>query len=323
MRLGTNIALLLCWTVAERAHAADTLPAPNPASTGRPAVLVPPLPKSPLAEFRELLALTPQELERVLGEKPEPLRVFLKAKLGEYTALTPQERELRLRATELRWYLRPLMALTPTNRTERLTTVPEDYRRQVEERLKQWDLLAADVQKDVLENERTIHFLRLEASTARARDALNDLAPEPRRRLESELKRWTALPPERRQRMFDHFQKFFELSPQEKAKTLEMLSSSERQEMERTLRGFETLPPEQRRDCLNSFRKFANMTPAERASFLNSVERWKALTAAERETWRKLSQQLPPLPPGAVHPPLPPVLPPLPITRPTDTNAGG
>jgi hypothetical protein len=48
------------------------------------------------------------------------------------------------------------------------------------------------------------------------------------------------------------------------------------------------------------------MTPAERAQFLKNAERWKEMSAADRQTWRTLVAKLPPLPPGFGLPPLPP-----------------
>jgi hypothetical protein len=335
MRIGTQVIGLICWAIASqtgRAEAAELTPGAARSSPRPSPVTLPPLPRSPIDEFRLLLALDSEELGRTLAKKTEAEQKFLNAKLAEYNALTREERELRLRATELRWYLRPLMSLAPANRSERLATVPDDYRALLEQRLKQWDLLLPDVQKEFLENEWTIHyFLRLESSTGAAQNAMmNDFSPERRQRLEAELSRWRALPQERRQRMCDHFQQFFELSSRDKEKTLGVLSDAERREMEKTLRAFEQLPPDQRRLCLNSFRKFANMTAEEQIQFLKNVDRWKTMTLSERATWRSLVDRLPPLPPGFGQPPLPPGFPrqintssPLPSPRSLGTNAGG
>src|SRR4051794_15374769 len=91
---------------------------PSPA---QPVAVAPPLPsvptlKSPVDRFRELLALSPMERRRSLTNRPIDLQRRTLAKLREYDALSPNERQLRLQATELRWYLRPLMELSPTNR---------------------------------------------------------------------------------------------------------------------------------------------------------------------------------------------------------------
>ncbi|HKS36186.1 MAG TPA: DUF3106 domain-containing protein [Verrucomicrobiae bacterium] len=303
-------------------------PAPATTASARP---TPPLPQPPIAYFRELLALGPEELERSLSEKPEVQRKFLKAKLLEYTALNPGEREARLRATELRWYLRPLMETPTTNRIPSLARVPDGIRILVEQRLEEWDLLPPEVQRRVLENESIIrYFFRSERSLPAQRVAVvREISPERSEILERELAGWLALPRDRQRQMCDRFGRFFELPPDEKAKTLEALPDEERRQMEKTLEAFERLPAPQRRLCINSFSKFAGMTPDERAQFLKNAERWKEMTLEDRRTWRTLVTQLPPLPPGFGQPPLPPgarrpgSMPPLPpgnVNPPNATN---
>ncbi len=80
--------------------------------------------KSPVDFFRQLLAMTPDERDDFLTNRPPEIRARILGKVAEYEALGPNERELRLRATELRWYLMPLLQEPPTNRTVRLAQVP-------------------------------------------------------------------------------------------------------------------------------------------------------------------------------------------------------
>ena len=61
------------------------------------------LPVSPVAYFRKLLAMSPQQRESALAKKSPAVRARILAKVNEYIALDPDERELRLRATEVRW----------------------------------------------------------------------------------------------------------------------------------------------------------------------------------------------------------------------------
>ena len=314
MRAQIHFAWLICWGLGQGAAFAEPArnqspltPATNAVS---PAPPLPPLPKSRVAYFRELLAMSPAELEHALARTPEPNRKVLQAKLREYTALPPEEREASLRATELRWYLRPLMEMAPTNRTAQVASIPAEYRALVEERLKQWDATSPETKKEVLENEWTIScFLRLQsASPSQRESALKGLSPALRQKLQSLLAAWLELPPQLRQRMCDNFQQFFELSPREQERTLSAFSDAERREMEKTLLAFAKLPPEQRRICIASFRKFANMTPDELAQFLKNAERWKEMSPGDRQTWRMLVTKLPPPPPGFGEPPLPPPL---------------
>ena len=312
MRAPMSIArLLLCWSLAHVAVMAQPAGgaglSSSSATAGAPAP--PPVPKSRVAYFRDLLAMGPVELSKALRGLPENQRNALQAKLREYAALTPTEREARLRATELRWYLRPLMNAPSDRRADQVASVPVEYRTLVEDRLRQWDALPHETQKEVLENEWTLpYFLRLQsASLSEREDALRDFSPGQRQKLERQLAFWQALPLEHRQRMGEYFRQFFELSAKEKEKTLNTLSDAERQEMEKTLQAFESLPPAQRRACINSFQKFASMSPPERAQFLKNAGRWKEMSAGERQTWRMLVAKLPPLPPGFGEPPIPQV----------------
>src|SRR2546430_1162442 len=83
---------------------AAAAPTNAPGNTRRP-----PLPPPPIAYFRQLLGLRQVDLDKTLAGIAEPIRTNLQAKLREYAALTADERETRLQATELQWYLGPLM----------------------------------------------------------------------------------------------------------------------------------------------------------------------------------------------------------------------
>jgi hypothetical protein len=200
------------------------------------------------------------------------------------------------------------MRTPPTNRVVQLTLVPDEYRTMVEERLKIWDLLTPEIQREVRESEWTIRWLeQLRSASASQKTSLtNDLPLPQREKLEQQLASWLALPPAQRQRMCDRFQQFFELSPREKEKILSALPDAERGEMDKTLQAFEKLPTEQRGLCVSSFTNFANMTPEDRARFLKNAERWREMPPDDRQTWRTLVTKLPPLPPGFGKPPLPP-----------------
>src|SRR2546425_11475022 len=109
MRPTRYIIWLICWTVAAFPTQSANQ-APTPAAATRPDALeLPPVPKPQVTYFRELLALGPTELDRALAAIPDPGRNKLRSKLKEYAALALDEREARLRATELQWYLTPMM----------------------------------------------------------------------------------------------------------------------------------------------------------------------------------------------------------------------
>jgi predicted Fe-S protein YdhL (DUF1289 family) len=253
--------------------------------------------KSPVDFFRELLALTPDERDVFLTNRPPEIRVRILAKVAEYEALDPNERELRLRATELRWYLMPLLRESPTNRAAQLALVPADMRELVQNRLDEWTILPPSLRDEFLENERILrYFAHVDLSNSPAEDS--GQAPS-----DAERAHWNALSEPERRQVADGFNQFFGLTPDEKQAALNTLSEPERRQMGKTLQAFDKMPAAQRAECVSAFAKFASMTAPEKAEFLKNAERWSAMSPAERQAWRDLVvnvPQWPPLPIGFV-----------------------
>jgi hypothetical protein len=280
----------------------------TPPAAARVAPPLPPIPQSPVALFRELLAATPEQLETRLSGRTEAYQHAIRTKVREYHTLPAPEREARLAATEFRWYLRTLLGLSPANRPQPLQQAPATLRPLLEQRLREWDQLPTQTQRDLLQYERTLANILGPGTSAReTAPPSRPTPPVPHPDLNRQLERWQSLPEDQREKAFAQFQKFFELSPRQKEKTLNTLSESERRQMESTLRAFERLAPEQRLLCLRSFEKFVSLSPRERSEFLRSADRWSDLDPADREVWRRLVTQMPPLPPGFGRPPLPPM----------------
>ncbi len=255
--------------------------------------------KSPVDFFRQLLAMTPDERDVFLTNRPPEIRQRILAKVGEYEAMNPNDRELRLRATELRWYLMPLLRDSPTNRAARLAQIPDDVRELVQARLEEWSILPPTLQEEFLENE---HILRYFAHMDVSNSPSENFGREPN---EAERAHWNELSEPEQRQVAAGFNHFFELTPDEKQAALNTLSETERSQMEKTLLAFDKMPPSQREECVNAFAKFASMTPPEKAEFLKNAQRWSALSPAERQAWRDLVvnvPQWPPLPVGFVVP---------------------
>ena len=236
--------------------------------------LTPPLPtlKSPVESFRVLLALPTSERKQYLTNRPVDVQKRLVEKVREYQALTPEERELRLTTTELRWYLLPLMSAPGSNRPAQLALIPPGPRELVATRLEQWDQLTPPVQQQLLTNHPTAgYFIGGESGS-----------PLP-------------VPPSEqiRRKLQGRFNRLLELTAGEKDKVLRSLSEAERRQMEKTLAAYEKLSPGQRQQCLRSFTQFATMSPAERQEFLKNAERWSQMSPAERQAWRELVSTAP------------------------------
>lgn len=290
----------------------------------------PPLPvmKSPVDLFRELLNSPPAEREKMLADRPGDARARLLEKVREYQTMDANERELKLRATELRWWLLPLMRLPAGSRAAHLSQIPGYLRPLVESRLQVWDLLPPALQTELLDQEYAARiFTRVQnTNTTQLEMLLKQVPVERQQQLRSSLNRWAAMSDAERSKTAERFDHYFELDGRERAKVLNKLSDTERQQMEQALQSFEKMPSEKRLACVRSFQKFASMSPAERLQFLKNAERWEQMPPVEREKWRRLVRQVPefpPLPPGfeAGSPPLPPALPNL--RTPPVTNGGG
>lgn len=270
----------------------------------------PPQPLPPVALFRTLLATNAEGRDRLLSGRSARQRKVLEGKLTEYELMPAEERELRLQATELRYYLRPLLTAEPARRSNDLAFVPARLQPVVTLRLRDWDALPEETRQAMLAFDEAVQSGRPPAPGSGATD--NAAARE----AEDRLARWQGIAPDRRESLMTRFERFFEMPAQQQEQALEHLSAAERQAMEETLRTFAGLSPAQRRTCLNSFRKFADLSPRERSAFLRNADRWRELSAEERAKWRRLVASLPPLPPG-LDPgiPLPPTPPAAPARR--------
>lgn len=280
--------------------------APKP-GTRREAPPVP-VPVSPTARFRELLAATPAEREALLARKSPAARALIESKLKEFSALRPDEREIRLRVAQLQDSLRPLLAAPRDRRDGLLAQVAPEDRDWIMERLAAWDALPESERHDLLDGERQLPlFLRQpEADSRQLERVVDSLPPERREAAGAQLQRWLALTPAERSRKAAAFSRFFDLSPKERETALRHLSGTELRQMEKTLSDFATLDPASRERCLQGFRQFEALGPAEREQFLRNAEVWKALSPNDRAAWRRLvgrtltPSPLPPLPQAEV-----------------------
>jgi hypothetical protein len=298
------------------AEPVTNVPAPRKLFSAPANLSLPPVPhsKSPVDLFRELLAMTPAERQNYLTNRPPEIRERILDKLREYKALDPNERELRLRATELRWYLLPLLHEFPTNRATQLAAIPDDLQPLVKNRLMQWDILPPPLQKEFFESERALrYFTHVDSSNSPPMPPIppghgwHHGPPDP------DLAHWNTLAEDQRQKITAQCNQFFELTPMEKKKTLNTLSDAERQQMEKTLETFGQLPPVQRRQCIRAFTEFAGMSAQEKQDFLKNARRWSQISPKERQAWRDLVTHIPewpPLPPELM-PPMPPMPPQL------------
>ena len=284
-------------TLAAGCLLAQPAPAPGKAAPGLP---YPPLTPSPVEIFRTLLLTNTAGREAVLTNKSAHYQQVLRTKIREYEAMTATDREAKLQASQLQWYLPPLMKMKPADRAPRLASIPQPDRNLIAQRLGLWGTLPPQLQKDVLENQ-TVIRLFVQPESSGPRPTLNT---GQQGELQGQLDRWNQLPAARREQVLANFNKFFDLRPEEKSRALANLTATEQAQMAQTLSEFGTLPKEDRAQAMQGFKKFAQLTPTERAAFLKTAERWRTMSEKDRETWRRIVARLQTGPPA--QPPLPP-----------------
>ena len=79
--------------------------------------------------------MTPEQRKQAVANRPPETQKQILAKVREYLSLKPEDREARLQATELRWYLFPILHTPATNRPAQLAFIPADLRKLAEDRL--------------------------------------------------------------------------------------------------------------------------------------------------------------------------------------------
>ena len=285
-------ALLLLATTVEAATAPPPLP---------------PLPVSPVATFRELMALPPPAQEVALQRRPEAQRAVLRARLEEYARLPEAVREERLRATDLYWHLNQLMRRAPGERADLLRQSPADLREVLTERLALWDRLPESDRDALLAHDRAVRYL---ARTATGRTPpLPPVVQKPVRTLSPPMpplpvraaRDWVqlqSLSPAQRSHLRERWERWVDLSPGAVERLTNELPAEDRERLAQVLQRFAALPAGQRRACLESFSRLTSLPASDLVDFLRHAQRWEELSAEERESWRQVAVKLPPLPPA-------------------------
>jgi Protein of unknown function (DUF3106) len=272
--------------------------------------------------FRQLLAASPTEREKLLAGKSAAHRQVLTNSLQSFDSANPEEREHRLRLLQVRFDLAELMRLAPHQRAGRLQFVPASERPLIEERLRLWDQCSPDDQKVLLEQERLVRVTSVLAPMpGRGVIALSSAASNQLYQIESTLDRFKNLPESKRAEIQSNFDRLFDLPDPASAKQqLDSLpfSAVEREQMEKTLAQFRSLSKPQRDTCIRNFRKLSQLPPEELRRFLRNAEEWQKMTPKDREEWRRVINTLPPFPSGMGLSPGPPI-PPAPASKPLST----
>ena len=243
---------------------------------------------SPVETFRKMMAMPPADLQRALESYPPENRARIVSKVEEYRSLPLKTRELKLRVTELRWYLIPLLKVPREERAGLLKSVPEPYKDWIGARLDEWDIWPVDLKAEVLEYEDLMHYFIGRNTELERQAVFEDLPKNSGAALGKKLAEWRSLPIEQRQQMYGGFRHYFELSDEEQKLVLATLPAQDRQQTERVVNSIEKRSRTEQEAYLASFHEFAEMPAAEQQQFMNNAERWQKMSPAERQAWRDL-----------------------------------
>src|ERR1041385_5788510 len=199
--------------------------------------------KSPVESFRQLLAMERDEQEQMLANRTPEEKKEILAKVREYKALKPEQRELKLKATELRWYLQPLLSAPESQRARLLARVPQKDRKLVEDRLYCWDKLPVSARRELQSNEAALVYFSVPPEQRNS--YVSNISPEHLEQVETGIHGLVTMPEGQRQKVLERFNHFFDFKEEEKQKILSSLSETERAQIEKTLKKFAELSPDQ------------------------------------------------------------------------------
>lgn len=301
-RLGAAAGVLLMAVGLAQPDSSPTGTRP-PAVPPRPPVASlapdPPHPSTPVDNFRRLLAAGETERQAVLGDRSPAQREYLVGQLAEFDSLTPAEREARLRLLELRYYLGPLLVDASQGRTNQFLLVPPAYRAAVRDRLLAWESLSSALRAELIEDHAALRRLLLFPGAVAAPDpaGTGSLAPPDRARFDRAVARLRDMGTGERQALAEHLHRFFQFSDAEQQRALAQVDAGPRARLEQLVAELDGLPASEREQCLESLKRFARLSLPEQERFLRNALRWAAMSPEDRQVWRQVHANLPPIPP--------------------------
>ncbi|MGB0583079.1 MAG: hypothetical protein ACPGVU_25625 [Limisphaerales bacterium] len=266
--------------------------------------------RSPLEAFRKLLDMKPNERTAELAKRSERSAEKLARKLAEYEAMEPGLRELRLQATELRYYLYPMFMHSKEQREIRLQHMPQKFAPLIRVRLEKWDQLPAEMKNDIQKNQWMMHAVLRYGPKFASIALASKLSPSLNRNAEEHIKAWQSLDPQKQRDLMNKFNSFFSLHPGEQEQVIARLPDYQRAKVFTTLGDIQRLPEDSRRECMSALQRFIAMDAKQRMAFFHNAEQWRKLSEVEKKSWRTVVKQFakptfsetPPLPPGMGHP---------------------
>lgn len=290
--------MLLAWSLAPGAGAASAPTVPLIAQKPSLPGALPFPTNSPVRFFRILLRADLAEQERLLASRSPESRAIIRERLQQYRDLTELERETKLRALEFHHIMKLLLSAPESVREAWLTQVPVEYQKLCTARLRLWNVLPPELQRDARERDATFRWLtRYEnASDQQRLELLKEVPDSERRAREAALDQWRGMTAAEREKAWRNTRQMFEMSARDQQRVMAAVTESNRTQTARLVGELRQLTPGEREQRLSGWQRFTQLSPQDQAKLLQAWERWKKMSETERELWRRLSASVPKAP---------------------------
>ena len=268
---------------------------------------------SPVEKFRLLLEASSSELNSELDTYPEETRSRIRLKITEYRKLSVEKRRQKLVATELRWYLPPLLNVDQETRDLHLKKLEPILANVIYQRLLTWDTLPEDLKSSSSKSSLIIGHLSKAPSlnpplpNPSASGTLASAAQPSSQNTPSlpgapgnsgSVKASNPVSEERLQRL----QAYFGMSQEAKNATLKDASLMSDSIFMSRLNWLETMPEQLWERVLSHLIRFQELSAEEKKAFGQSIKTWNRLPQAEKQAMRNLVKRTPPFPEKSVQP---------------------
>lgn len=252
--------------------------------------------KSPVAQFRDLLSYSEdQQRAFVIKQAPE-IQSILSSKLDEYRNLPSAQREFKLVATELHFYLDPVLKSHENIDRTLFSQAPSHVQHYLNMAVEFWNGLSIPHRDLLLSKKAAVSYLISLSYKSGESQSYDPSKSE-----------WDGL-------------YSFLLMPSDQQKAfLDSVDVNPSGTINKILTAFENLDEEERKRCAHAFVCYLSFPPQLKKQLNDGLHSWAEKPPIERSLWREIAEKYPkitpiPLPPGMeVSPTAPLTYPPFPV----------
>lgn len=259
---------------------------------------------SPISKFRTILNWSPEERSQFVKKQPANVQRILERKIMEYEALSESQREFRLIATELHFYLDPLLVGNRNIDPSAVQEVPPHLRKYIDQSVGFWNRIKPAHRDLLLAKKEAVSYLI--SISSRLYD-LEKLMPKPA--------------PE-----WDNLYNFLQLPHNKQLSFMKAYQIKPSIEMEKLLVAFQGLEDEEKRNCAHAFVCYLSFPNNLKTQFVDGLAEWSQKKPSERSIWREIASKYPrirpvPVPPGSNINQQAQIYPPFPVEKQSSSRA--